>query len=56
LIAKIPWSAREKGGYSPEPRVYDLSNLPNAPFDQPIGSSAPRKDDAEKQHRGEGTK
>jgi hypothetical protein len=28
---KLPRGAREKGGYSPEPRAWDLDNLPNAP-------------------------
>jgi hypothetical protein len=29
----------EKGGYSPRPQIYDLSNLPNAPMSPPPGAA-----------------
>jgi hypothetical protein len=31
----------EKGGYSPPARIYDLSNLPNAPMDPPAVTNVP---------------
>jgi len=34
---------REKGGYSPPPRVWDLGSLPNAPDWPPPGSAANKR-------------
>ena len=34
---------REKGGYSPSPRVWDLGSLPNAPDWPPPGSAANKR-------------